>query len=67
MNGYTIRIQMAEKNIKVNDIARKLGVTHVAVSKVIHGRAKSARVMSAIADAVGKPISELWPDLEPGA
>lgn len=62
MNGYMIRRHMAEKNIKVNDIARKLGVTHVAVSKVIHGRAKSARVMSAIAEAIERPIAELWPE-----
>lgn len=62
MKGYIIRQEMAEKSIKVNDIAQLLGVTHVAVSKVIHGRGRSARVEDAIATAIGKPVAEVFPD-----
>lgn len=62
MNGSDIRQLMKNKCIKVNDIARMLNVSHVAVSNVIHGKNKSARISEAVSMAVGKPVSELWPD-----
>jgi len=65
MKGSDIRQLMKDKNIKVNDIARMFNVTHVAVSNVIHGKNKSARISEAIATAIDLPVSELWPDDQP--
>lgn len=48
----------------VKEIAKKLGVTSPTVSQVIHGKRPNARIRKAIADTVGKPISELWPEME---
>jgi lambda repressor-like predicted transcriptional regulator len=43
-------------------IARSLGISHTAVRLVIEGKSTSARVSRAIADALGVPVSELWPE-----
>jgi predicted transcriptional regulator len=64
MKGYFIRQLLADKKVKVNDIAKDLGVSQVVVSRVIHGQTKSFRVKSAIAQAVNKPVSDLWPEEE---
>jgi predicted transcriptional regulator len=64
MKGYIIRQMLADNKIKVNDIAKQLGVSHVAVSKVIHGKSRSNRVSNAIAKAVNKSVSDLWPEEE---
>jgi predicted transcriptional regulator len=64
MKGYIIRQMLADNKIKVNDIAKQLGVSHVAVSKVIHGKSRSNRVSNAIAAAVNKPVADLWPEEE---
>lgn len=42
-------------------IADELGVVPSAVSRVIHGSARSRRVAEHISKLVGKPLSELWP------
>jgi len=47
------------------DIARKTGVSPVTVHLVISGRVTSARVREAIALAINKPVSEIWPDAKP--
>lgn len=62
MDGYQIRRLLAREKIKVNDIAEFFGVSHSAVSQVIHGKGKSHRISDAIAQFVGRPISELWPE-----
>ncbi|ADW16415.1 putative transcriptional regulator, Nlp [Desulfobulbus propionicus DSM 2032] len=62
MKGYILRQHMADSGIKVIDIASTLGVTHAAVSRCIHGQTKSLRIRKAIADAIGKPINEVFPE-----
>ena len=64
MKSYMIRQEMAENKIKVIDIAAKFGVTHAAISSVIHGRNKTPRIRQAIADAIGRPVAEVFPDQE---
>lgn len=46
------------------DIAANIGCSPAAVSMVINGKAKSRRIMLAIADALGKPVAEVFPDEE---
>jgi len=42
-------------------LAKKLGVSESAISQTIHGLLKSPRIRQAIADAIGKPVEEIWP------
>ena len=62
MKGYFIRQLLADRKIKVNDIAHGLGVSQAAVSRVIHGQTRSTRVQGAIAEAIGKPVEEVFPE-----
>jgi hypothetical protein len=60
-NIREIKAFMALADVKGVDIARSLSVTPTWVSLVLRGHKQSARVQKAIADAVGKPVGELWP------
>ena len=42
------------------EVARKIGVTRVAIYRTISGEIKSKRLRKAIADALHIPYSELW-------
>jgi transcriptional regulator with XRE-family HTH domain len=42
-------------------IAERLGVAKSLVSMVIHGSVKNSEVRKAIADAIEKPVEEIWP------
>jgi transcriptional regulator with XRE-family HTH domain len=55
---------LADKKIKVGDLARQTGVSQPAISRVIHGQMKSTRIRQAIADAIGRPVAEVFPNQE---
>ncbi len=57
-----IKIELLKAGITGAAIARRLGVDRSAVSHTIAGRKRSARIRRAIAEAVGQPVSELWPE-----
>ena len=44
------------------EIALMLNVSPVSVNNVISGRRTTPRIRKAIAFAIGKPVSELWPE-----
>lgn len=62
-----IKILLIQKDIKQVDIARKIGVSSVAVCNVIKGACESKRIKWAIAIELGKKVDELWPDSEKAA
>ena len=62
MKPNEIKGHMMLKNIRPGEVARKLGVSDAAVSMVISGACVSARISAEIARAIGKPVSEIWPD-----
>lgn len=62
MDSYLIKQALKENKVKMVDIARLLDVSHAAVSLVIKGTSKSSRIRKTISLAVGKPVSELWPE-----
>jgi len=62
MKGHEITYLLKESGHRVTDIALMFGVQTNAVSQVIHGRAVSKRIRQAISKAVGKSVSDLWPD-----
>lgn len=52
------------QGVRQADIARKLGVAQTHVADVLHGRRRSARVECAIAEAIGRPAEEVFPQRE---
>jgi len=51
---------LREAGITQKTIAEELGVTSTSVSLVINGRFVSRRIMSAIAEKIGKPREEVF-------
>ena len=62
MKPHEIKGHMMLKNVRPGDVAKKLGVSDAAVSQVISGTCVSARISAEIARAIGKPVSEIWPN-----
>lgn len=62
--GTHIKILLMQEDITQTQIAKVLGVTHGAVSQVINGHENNPRIRQAIAQAVRRPIQELWPEPE---
>lgn len=61
MHPADIRAALIKAGSNQAGIARQLGVSHNAVSLVVHGSTKSARIARAIAKATGISIHTLWP------
>ena len=61
MDGFDRRRIMAQKKITLTSIANALGVAVPTVSDVLHGKTTSRRIAQAIADAIGKPLEEVFP------
>jgi Ner family transcriptional regulator len=57
-----IKLMLRAKSISFTDVARANNVTVSTVSLVSKGGAKSARLESALADALGLTREQLWPD-----
>jgi lambda repressor-like predicted transcriptional regulator len=62
MKANDIRAELVRNNITIKSIAQGLGIAHPGVSQVISGLRKTKRIRQAIADAIGKPVTELWPE-----
>ncbi|MEW6258885.1 MAG: helix-turn-helix domain-containing protein [Thermodesulfobacteriota bacterium] len=60
MDKWDIQAELRRRGITQLDLARQLGVTDMAVSRVISGETVSARIRAAIAAAIGKPVDTLW-------
>ena len=65
MDTNEIKALLAKKGITVTSIANNLGVSQPTVSLTIKGTTVSSRIRAAIAEAIGKPVSEIWPDAKP--
>ncbi len=61
MKSIRIKIEMIKKGVKGAEIARRAGVTRVAIYHVIEGRVRSPRLRQAIASALGMSVEKLWP------
>ena len=57
-----IKLILRVKGISFTDLARANDVTVSTITLVSRGRGKSARLETALADAVGLTRQELWPD-----
>lgn len=62
MTPKQIRAELILHDKKVTGIARKLKLPHSNVSSVIAGHQRMAHVREAIAHAINKKVSEIWPE-----
>ncbi|WP_446719572.1 helix-turn-helix domain-containing protein [Hydrogenophaga sp. OTU3427] len=61
MDGIDIAYRLKRLGLSQSDIARDLGVSASVVGNVIHGRISSFQVACHVANLLGMPPSELWP------
>ena len=62
MTPQEIRIEILRANTTMAKIARAAKVSRGFVWQVVYGLRRTRRIREAIAQAVGKPIQELWPE-----
>lgn len=62
MRPSEIKAELIRKEITQVSIAENLNVSQPAVAYVISGRLSSRRIRQAIADIIGKPVDEIWPN-----
>jgi len=65
-NRKKIQIEMIKKDVTAAAIGRTINVTRVAIIRAIKGELKSKKLRKAIADALGAPVNELWPEDKTG-
>jgi len=56
-----IRIEMIRKGVTQSGLARDIGVSVQGVHMTIEGKSVSHRVRTAVAEAIGKDLKEVWP------
>lgn len=61
------KVALVRKRVKQAQIARNLGVSQAYVCDVLYGRRRSEKIETAIADAIGKPVAEVFPPRESAA
>ena len=61
MTPMEIKAALILKGIKMVEVAEKCNVKPTAVSQVIAGRSKSARIQITIAKIIEKEVGEIWP------
>jgi transcriptional regulator with XRE-family HTH domain len=62
MSKENIKLLLKQHRVTQAAIARKLCVSLTSVHLTISGKTVSARIRQAIAEAIGKPVNEIWPD-----
>ncbi len=66
MEPNEIRAAMVLARVTITSIAKKLGVAPQWVHAVITGKRPTPRIRQAIAEAIGKPVDEIWPSMSRG-
>jgi lambda repressor-like predicted transcriptional regulator len=63
MKPYEIKAEIHNKGFSCAMLARTLGTSPNAISGVINRHTTSTRIATAIAKVVGKPVTEVFPDV----
>ena len=64
MEPNEIRAELVRRGITVTNIARQEAVSQPYISQHLSGVRKSSRIRRAIAEAIDRPVHEIWPDPE---
>ena len=67
MKPNEIKSQLVLRGVTATAIARSLGLARPNVTATISGKRRTARIRQAIADAIGRPVSEVFPDQQEAA
>lgn len=67
MHFEDVKASLRKENSSLSEVARELGVSRQAVSLVIRGAARSRRIERLIAQKIGKPVGEVFPERYPAA
>lgn len=59
-NRNYVKALLVLKGISIKEIAKELGVSHAAVSRVVYGHTISRKIRQAIADKLRMPYDKLW-------
>jgi len=62
MHPADIQARLKKRGITQKEIAQELGVTEMAVSKVINKSSVSDRIMKAVARAIGEDYRAVFPE-----
>ena len=62
MHAEEIKAALRMKGVTQARLADRLGVARATVSMVISGASRSGRIQQAVADVLGLPQNEIWPD-----
>lgn len=65
MKPEEIKKALSSRGIALADLARHAQVSLTTVSTVVSGKARSRRVATLIAKAIGLPIDAVWPGAYP--
>ncbi len=57
-----LKYDLAKSGLTLADLARHIGVSHSAVSMIVSGRSRSARIEQAVADALDRKPQDIWPE-----
>jgi len=66
MTPHEIKVEIYKRRpdgLTITSIAKGLGVHKQAVANIIERRQKSMRIAQAVAEAIGRPLEEVFPDL----
>lgn len=61
MNSHEINYRLKTNNYTQTKIARELKVSPHTVNNVIFGRATSKKIATLIAERIGKPLEQVFP------
>lgn len=61
MSPLDRKVALLRREKTVTEIANELGVTISHVSQVINGKRRSPRVEHAVAELIGKPVTQVFP------
>ena len=57
-----LQFELRKRGYTQAALAKLIGVSHSTMNNVLHGRATSHRVAEKVAELLGKPMQELFPD-----
>ncbi len=62
MTPLDIKIELMRSNITQAEIARRCKVSRSQVHRVVHNQCVSDPVRRIVAQAIGKPVVDVWPE-----
>jgi lambda repressor-like predicted transcriptional regulator len=63
MKPNEIRAGLMLAEVRIISLSKQLELSTAAIHQVINGQRKNPRIRRAIAEVIGKPVVEIWPEL----